>query len=744
MKIYLSALGWVPEKPVGNRLRWVYPVDKVKGNHYYGLPETIIVERANLNEDIPVESFTQGPKPNLVPALPYSWWDNYGDVQPFGFMLPKNFPLQSSVQGVHFTYSGSDTLLRIMGPDGEVISSHMVQNNDVIISQAHEISNIQVFAFGATLKALKTIDLFRDRQLPWKDIATINVADTVNFSLIDASKRYNLTPTIKSKEWDEFVEVALKATESNPFDDRLSDEPSMWKAFQLLMGIRWEYAVLFGHGFLDGPHADIPEKDWINQDLILEIKPTSAVAYRIRDARTNIRSCVAVCLPQDVHSLQKPTTPIYKNPKVRLTYESDPEKLDVEIPKFVANYKIGWTQADVLALGVEIQEEIKEAGADSASKTINYTCRTKQPDEQLLEGMIERSQDVPFHDSKIRCKAWAVDGWDRVSSKTAWSSWTKLDLEHYPQPPNLINVTWNSGTATLHRQKGDDIYPGWKPDPVIEKDPNAKVFVYRRKTGQAGVPSILEFNVVSPVLVKDNHYKVEVLDAFSLNKFEGGYMIQQPYKEQITGISGSTIYFDTSPGGDGTTFSAGKMKLQENPLNLSLWDKVAEFYANNLPDPMVFQDYLPEVGEIADVLSYHTRIIYLGGRIGPPSNTVQAMRIPKPPDKPKPFTVDQIGIDYYNRTMIKITFTQPVSGGKYTVWWARGKCNSIEAFGEKAVQGVMQAQSAYKNLYLYDILAIPLPQKVSSQITIGVQRVGDGGAQSRFETLLVDLPPLIP
>jgi len=742
MKIYLSALGWVPDEPEGNRLRWVFPVEVVDDLTYSGLPETIIIERAPLDEDMPTLSLTTAPSVNYIPNVPQSWWDMLGNVQPSGLLLPNKYKLPKSVQGIQFTYQGPNTLMKVINPIGEVISSRMVHNDQNIIIQSAEISSIQIFAYYAKLKELKVLDLFQERQLNWKIIAEISVADTINFSLDEAAERFNFKQTIKDSEWEEFVEAAQEAVETTPLEDKNLDEPSMWKAFELLMGIRWEHAVLFGYGFFDGPHVAIPENDWIDLNLILQNVPTTAVVYRVRDEKTKTLSCMAVCPPHVAGALQPPTKPVYVDPKVRLTYADDPQDQDKEISKFEANYKITWSQLDPTALGTEIEEEIQTAG--SGTYSLSYICRTQQADDLPLEGMTERIQDVPFHDSQLRCKARAIDGWDRVSNYSAWTNWTSLELEHYPAPPNLVNAKWENGTVTLGREEGDAIFPSWQPDPVIERDPSAKVFIYRRKLGQAGVPAIQNFAIKDPILVKDNHYKALVSGTTNLGKFIGGYLIKSPFKEQITEIKGNTLYFDFSPGGDATLFSKGNINLQQNPLQLDLWDKVAEFDANSLPDPVVFSDNIPDVGEIADVLSYHARVIYLGGRIGPPSNTVQAIRIPTAPDSPELFTVEQIGVDYFNRTMIKITFTQQVNGGKYTVWWARGENTTPNLFREKAVQGVLQAQAVYKNQYLYDILAIPLPQTAIRKITIGVQRVGDGGAQSDFETLVVDLPPLNP
>ena len=44
---------------------------------------------------------------------------------------------------------------------------------------------------------------------------------------------------------------------------------------------------------------------------------------------------------------------------------------------------------------------------------------------------------------------------------------------------------------------------------------------------------------------------------------------------------------------------------------------------------------------------------------------------------------------------------------------------------------------------LYDVLALPVPQHVGRTVTIGVQRVADGGLQSDCATVAFVIPPLV-
>lgn len=241
-----------------------------------------------------------------------------------------------------------------------------------------------------------------------------------------------------------------------------------------------------------------------------------------------------------------------------------------------------------------------------------------------------------------------------------------------------------------------------------------------------------------PVLVSGNRYRTSIIGPASLTPFAGGYLVAIPFKAMIRQVSGGDVYFEVGSN-DTALFSAGQVELQQNPLHLDLWDLVADFGVHGLADTLAFIDGIAGPGEIADVLSYHTRVVYLGGHIGPPSNTIQAIRMPVIPVKPPPFSVERLGVDFYNRTLLKITFTNPVNDGSYTIWWASG---TPADFASSAVPGINRAQTPFKNRYLFDSLAIPLPQTVNRTITVGVQRVTAGEGQSIFETISVVLPAL--
>lgn len=313
MKIYLAGLGWVPDAPAGNRLRWHYPVDERVVDSYQGLPKTIIVERAWVDEDLQkVDEL--GKMVNVgsqsMPIVPYSWWDHFGDIVPAG-MMPLIFSLPWSAQAVRFQYQGADTRLLAFDEGGRIIDDRMIVNSSVVGLKAPDIRFLAVFAYNATFLDLMALDLFRDRGLPWEEIARIRVADTVGLTLSEAGSRYDLPPTLDVKEWAELVDAANTALASDPkTETAFPDEPTAWEAFQMMMGTRWEHAVLFGHGFFDRPRNGWAKIDEIRKDLILPGIPPRAVAYRVIDKEGRIKpSNLVVCPPWQVAPLVTPGLP---------------------------------------------------------------------------------------------------------------------------------------------------------------------------------------------------------------------------------------------------------------------------------------------------------------------------------------------------------------------------------------------------------------------------------------------------
>lgn len=730
MKIHLAGIGWVTDSPGGNRLRWSYPEDGAAGaDKFLGFPEVIVVERAPVDENIAQE------KPGLFavgggafPAsgtLPLSWWDSYGTVHLSG-ILPVRYKLLQPAQAISFLYQGPAARMVVKDSTSDrVVTDRIISNGDPFYWEAPAMDEIVFLSFSATLKDFKALDLFKDRPLKWEVIAEIRVEDTSYSSYEDVQKRYTVPTTLSASEWKELVEMAKAAQASTPAG-LVKGDPTPWQNFGMALGLRWEFALLYGHAFFDGPRTESFSLDKINGERILKGVPLYAMAYRVREKANRVgRSNIVVCPPWFAPPVIPPGVPQYLNPEVHVTDED----------KFEASLTMRWQQFDLRAIGVEMEEEISASPAiGSPPQTEVFHHRSKRPEDPPLQGETARVFDVSFHDVLLKARARATDAWDRVSAPTAWTALTSLPLRHEPPPPPLASARFTGGTVRIVRQVGDPDFPDWQPDVVVKKA-GGKVFLYR----QVANPRVADGTVTEPLHVEGSQYKTTVAGVAAMADFENGYIVAGRVKASIAKIMGGNVYFEAPDEGGGTVtlFSSGPARLQQNPTNGSLWSKVAEFPAVGLPTELVFIDPVPGPSEKADVLSYCSRISFLG-RLGPASNVVQAFRIPATPVVPPPFTVEVLGVDFYNRTMVKIRLTNPVTSGRYTVGWADGPYDTAQ-FGAQAVPGEYRAQEVQKDRYLYDVLSLPIPANVNRVITIGIQRVNEGGGQSDFQTVQIVL-----
>jgi hypothetical protein len=461
------------------------------------------------------------------------------------------------------------------------------------------------------------------------------------------------------------------------------------------------------------------------------------VAYRIRDAGERLAaSNVIVCPPWTVAPLAPPAQPVYERAETRLA--TDPE---TEQPVFRSTYMVRWQQTDANALGIEVEEETSASPASGAPATHEtYECRTRFAEDPPLEGALARDRIVAFHDVRFRCHARATDGWDRKSAPSPWTVWCAPSFAHAPAAPCFASARYDAGVVSLTLQTGSPGVDDWTPDPVIVADPTARVAIYRRKSGASGKPARATATAGTPGPVRNNTCTVSVSGGAPLGRFENGSVLAPAFKARIVGISGSEITYGQEDGAI-DQLAPGPVTLLQDPMHPDLWTKVAEFDPSAIGSDLSFPDPLPDPEGGADTLSYHARISFLGGRIGPNGNTVQAARVLPTPPVPPPFDVEPLGLDFYNRTMLRIRFTTPVSGGLYTVWWAHGALTDA-AFESKGVPGEMRAQPAHQSRYLYDVLPLPLPRSAARTVTIGVQCLNSADGQSQFETVQVSLLPI--
>jgi hypothetical protein len=726
MKIHLSALGWIDEPPAGNRLRW-----SCSG----ALPDVMVVERTPVHEDLPI-SAPSGVVPAASMSIPIHWWDNLGDVavQSLYGMYPLTvYRLPSTVQAVRFTYAGTPTRMQLVDAErSRIVLDRMVQSSATVLYEG-ECCDLIFHTTGATLQGLHTLDLFRDRGLTWTTIAEIEVAQGMRAAWEQVQPRYPANGRGTPGQWRDLTALVRDALAGVPAQP---GKPGPWESVEIVLGSAWEASMIAGYGFLDGPNLnrDRSALDRIAWEAQLPGVPTYPVAYRVRVvSRQAARqrpvppSNLVVCPPRIAPPLRPPAVPEYRSGKVRL--------LDGQ--RFEARAELHWSACDPRAQGIEVEEVTGPSPIKkSAAVTSDFQCRSPRADDLPGEGTAVRIFDVPFYDVTLQARARAIDGWDRVSPFTAYSTPVPLALMHQPQAPPLAAASWENGITRLKRPTTDGAAVPWQPDIIVEKAAahrQAVVEVCR----QTGLPRVLDVDVAVPGFAQEETYgTLATTPGADLTGFDDGYFIAGRFRAAIRAIVGQTILFEAPQDALGamTLFAAGPARLQQNPLAESLWTPVAAFPVAGLPSELVFADALPGPFGRADTLAYAVRVRWLG-RTGPFSNIVRALRVPATPQVPPPFEVMILGRDFYDRALVQIRLTNPADG-EFLVWWADGTLGPAE-FANRGVPGIAGSQEPVDQRYLYDALALPLMTGTTRAITIGLQRVNPAGGQSGFQTVAV-------
>lgn len=744
MNIHLSALGWVTDAPQGNRLRWEYPLEALDANgQYLGLPKRVTIERA------PVESRDLFRPPQATAAYPVEWWDSHGDITLASIVPLLAHALPKPAQAVAFTWRGIATKIVFAAGEKHVAHRYVADGEDVYV-EAARIETIIILDTHATLEKLRTLDLFADHALDWRPLTEIAVADSFTAGLATVALRYEISPTISQLDWQRLADLAndgQTATPGQAEPGNLTD----WESFTLALACRWEFALLAGFAFFDGPRTQFCALDHFAGDVLGSL-PGTMMAYRVHDAAGRAdRSNLVLCLPTLAPPLNPPSTPVYINSEVWLHRPKSISNLVLSgavtlkgamrhfspVTQFDGDYGVRltmrWQQPDPRAIGVEIDEIVSASAiAGSAARRRRFLSRTRRPEDIPPQVSLARSFDVDFPDVMLEARDRAIDAWDRVSAFSAWSPATLLALRHEPEAPSLAFAAHDGGTARITRAVGVAGVSDWEPDPLVSKVAG-QVFIYRQTT--AARTADATFSV--PLPITDGLYRVTVSGVANLGDFIGGSFTVGGFTENIRAVAGSEIHFRA----DKTSFGPGSGRLVQDNKHSALWTKVAAFPIANLPTELVFSDPLPLPAGGSAVESYCARLAYYG-RLGPASNIVRALRTAPVPAVPPPFTVERLGIDYFHRTMLKIRFTTAVSSGRFRVWWASGVVAAAD-LGRVGASGHYGGQEAQMGAVLYDVLPLPIPQNVGRTVTIGVQRVAEGGLQSDFMTVPVFIPPLV-
>lgn len=704
----LAAVGWVDTHPAGNRLRWSWPEDAADAGKHI-LPAKIVVERAPLDVRYDPRAMSVfGPASTVPPSM----WKQLGDVTLTGFM-PVSQSLGGSVQAVRFFYKGFPALVQAF--DGQhCVVTRPVIDGQLVVLHAPAMDLLTVTAPFCELRMLATLDLYAPPPLKFKVIAELHLAETATASFADASTRYPSASTIDGAKWQELQALWQAAWNEAPGAVGPEGAPNAWQELQIVLGARWEHAVLCGLGFVDGPDNDQPALDHWSQLLAAP----QASAYRVRDPAGKLAHSNVVCLPGGLApDLAAVPAPKVENGGVRLGKSGS----------IHAAWDFAWTSPDPEIVGVEIDETMLVGGAPSTQR---FDGRGRRPADPPGAGFVHREEQVQAHDVAVAARVRAQDGFDRVGPWGPQSPLTALPIDHHPQPPPLRSATNDGATALLGQAPPAD----WEPDALVAAAAGT-IRVHRRVGARARFTApVLQVIPTNDVLA----VKLDGPAPANPPAFVGGQATIGALRGTVSLLSWP-VAIVAAPHGDGPVAAVppgAVAELLQSPTDPALFVQVHEEPAAGLPATISFSDPLPPP-VAAELVEYRAQVAF-AGLTGPLGAPVQAFRLPATPEVPPPFTVTALGVDFYHRTLVQLELTTP-SGDLLEVWWADGAV-PIAEFGHRAVPGDAGVRPAEGGRMLFDTLSLPVPKKVDRTVTIGVQAVNAADGRGEFKTVTHTLP----
>ncbi len=741
MKISLASLGWISEKPKGNRLRWFLDCSETVNDKYIGLPTSIIVERAPLEEYILEDNFESNiTSPLAAPSreeyecnvrVPLNWWEDLGTQELTSRSLEILYTLTEPVQAIRFIYRGRN--VRLLAYYQElVVADRILSDGDSVCLQAAFLDKLTFLSSYVRLENIQILNLYRERGFKFEPIAEIKVEETINSDYNSAYQRYSGSGTLENDNWNDLQILVHTAIDQLPSNIE-EDKPAAWREFQAILGLRWEFAVLYGFGFVDGPSTQPNSIDEIYENRLLKNIPSHPVIYRVRclyPDQPEQTSNISICWHHPIVPLSEPNLPIYDMAEVKLDKDEE----------YHTETKIVWRQNDMHAIGFEFEEIIgksKILGTSEIKEGFEY--KSRKPEDRRLSGTFLRRITVPFYDVALQLRCRSIDGWDRVSNFTSWTPPMNLNLIHNPIPPSLSVAYYDDQkNAIIALKTNASGTIDWSPDHVVKHTPDSRIIIYRRIQS----PSIRDITVNRPTLVNHDFYYVNIPGVPNPEFFLGGFLIAGGTKFMVENISSDRYYFHSPVNSENTLliFDSGVAKLQQLHTHPSLWTEVSEFPVVGLPKDLVFRDeVMPPLEEARS--EYYCARVKFGTIVGLASNVVSLLLLPSAPSIPPMFTSEFLGIDFYNRTLVKIQFNSLINS-LLSVWWADGE-HDITSFERHAIPGEYGSQRPDNNRCIYDVLSIPIPSNVDHTITLGVQTVTIGGGQSKFRILTRVLRGLI-
>ena len=739
MRTYLSAIGWVDEKPEGNRLRWHLPAGTpTASGRIVGFPSKILVERAPARADF-LEFGRHGLSLASIP-YPVSMWSSPQDIDAPPFPELLRIDMSPGVQGITFVFAGPIAApAELRNGAGVRIKKATLNPGEHVYWEVPDGVELKVMGFGARLEQFRTLDAFKGPGVDWEVIAEITFDEGLDSSFADVAPRFSPGTSLTTARWAELQALVVDARSWVPAPPPLPRETSPFEGFALMTGLRWEYAVVAGLGFCDGPGHGRSELDGL-RDILREPAPYDLL-YRVVPVSSDKAYQPSNIVPVRcglAPPLAAPPPPVFVSADVRLRAEK-PALVPATIAAaagfarlqrsfdYSVRAELEWSVSDARAIGVEIEEEHDASAVTGAPAShVRYACRTLSDSDTLASAIQPREFEVPFPDVRIRAVARAFDGWDRWSPVSGMGPWRGLDLKHSPFGPAIQSGDYREGNVELRLEP-------WSPDSIVRAT-GGVVEILR----QTASPRTVQVNVntVAPVVGMPGLFEAQFAPLLtSPSDFAGGTFSTGLVALPIQSITGTDFRFQLPDADGGSSVGPGLITLKQSPHHAPLWSVVKNVPVPNVSVTLSFSDALP-ITTTSTALTYATRVRYWGPRRGPIAGLGQAMVHRVPVVVPPPFDVSILSLDFFGRALVRLHLNAPAGGSKFRVFIADGLYDASDpAFAQSAEPGLYEAREPLGGTELFDMLNLPILSNQPAEVTIAVQRIGNDGGMSDFSAV---------
>jgi len=770
-RLSLTGISWVelgPTTPVaGVRLRWLSPALFPRDKKYEPLPTTYVIERAPLTDKLIPSTHWRKIDVGTTPTChaPETWWST---VMTRRSTMPLLFtPSPGPVQVLTFVYRGASTTCRLRDSRGRTVADLQVEDGQRVYYEAAEITDAMFLSVGDSSVRLSesfSLNLRGDQEhdLAFEQIAEIDADYVLDSASTLPRERLDGFSSLTPSDWYQLNLLAREASaEVTTSPAHPNNFLSARQALAATIAARWEYAVLTGFGFYDGPRRRATTIDRI-RDTVLKAPPNQALVYRVREtgSRSNKLS-VANARVSNLFVLDPGTAPALRPPENvayspgTIVVSADPDRLDgsgLPAAIYSARTVLSWEHtADPPALGIEVSERVSKSqlsGRPGYADEIRLYANGRSVTHKI--GKVRRAIEVPFADITIKGMVRSIDGWDRVSTDVPISA-ASFELDFRPNGPQLSSctITEVANPKEVNLERDASATP-WKPHELL-KALGGELHVYARIMP----PAEQVVTVAMPVRTAPDTLQATVsgIDSATLAKFTNGVFVSGDFRADIVAIAGLVVtleaFEDVDPDlGSEVLFPPGEATLAQLDTDPALWRFVSKVTdaLSALPFRLTVVDTSLTAPSRVEKAEYAWRVVYKGldgaSKAGPLGNVVTAMRYPDRPPVSPPFTVSSAGKDYAGRIGLIVTLTADAStSDSFTMSWAPGPITdyaAANAFAAVAMSGLLGSQGALEKRVLFDLIDVGR-FTAGDPITVGVRNVNSSGQTGDYKLVQTSL-----